>query len=130
VTRRERERKSPFAWPSGDLLVSNDNESGAAIEEIEIVRANATKGSAMPITGMKSALLAGRLSAIAAAIVATAPAPTPVAAAQSPTQMAQAAQSPCGPSAPDQPGGSPCGPAGASPCGPASGQPTPTPSKP
>jgi hypothetical protein len=66
---------------------------------------------------LKSALLAGGLSTLAAAIAATVPAPTPVAAAESPMQLAQHMGNPCGP-------GSPCAPAGGhgamSPCGPAS----------
>lgn len=66
---------------------------------------------------MRSILLAGGLSTIAAAIVATAAAPAPVAAAETPMHLAQAGRNPCGPGSPCAPGrgpavrGSPCGPA-------------------
>lgn len=84
-------------------------------------------------TRTKSALLAGGLSALAATIAVTLPAPTPVAAAENPMRLAQAARNPCGPSNPcapmqrGQPAANPCGPSSAgpsaaSPCGPASGQ--------
>lgn len=80
---------------------------------------------------VRSSLLAGSLSTIAAAIAATAAAPAPVAATETPTHLAQAARNPCGPSSPCAPGrgpavrGSPCGPASsgqgaASSCAPAS----------
>jgi hypothetical protein len=81
---------------------------------------------------LKSALLAGGLSTLAAAIAATVPAPTPVSAAENPLQVAQAMHNPCGPGSPCAPAkgpakvmGGPCGPASngqgmSSPCAPAS----------
>lgn len=85
---------------------------------------------------LKSALLAGGLSTMAAAIAATAPAPTPVSAAEHPMQVAQAMHNPCGAGGPCAPGkspakvmGGPCGPASSgmrSPCAPASGKTKPT----
>ncbi len=65
----------------------------------------------------KSTLLAGSLWAIAVAIPATAAAPAPVAAENTPIHLAQAAGNPCGPGSPCAPGraattrGNPCGPA-------------------
>ncbi|MEJ2379504.1 MAG: hypothetical protein P8Y71_30365, partial [Pseudolabrys sp.] len=56
---------------------------------------------------LKSALLAGGLSTMAAAIAATAAAPAPAAAAAQPMQMAQAMHNPCGAGSPCAPGKSP-----------------------
>jgi hypothetical protein len=90
---------------------------------------------------LKSALLAGSLSTMAAAIAATTAAPMPVAAAENSVRVAQAMSHPCGPTKPCAPAkhnsmhrtktmtsgrNNPCGPGrgspnaspyGANPCG-------------
>ncbi len=84
----------------------------------------------MRIEKRSSALMAGSLSTIAAALAVTTAAPTPVAAAGHALQLAQAARNPCGAGSPCGPGrrggmrnDSPCAPAAGagSPCAPASG---------
>lgn len=70
---------------------------------------------------LKSVLLAGGLSTMAAAIAVTVPAPRPVSAAENAIHVAQAMTNPCGPTSPCAPASSskgavsPC-----SPCAPAS----------